>query len=392
MASASTFPPLDGSAPKTQKFSAAPELGIDPSKRYTATIDTSLGELVVALDAAERAEDGQQLRVPRPAPLLRRRHLPPHHQRLHVPGRRPDRHRPRRPRLPVRGRAAQARPLRDRLGGDGQRRPEHQRQPVLHRLRPERRRPAAAVQPVRQGREGSRRRRRRCSACRPAARTARRTTSSSTRSRSPSRTDRWPARSPGAPRSSPAPAAASARRSPPRSTPPAPASRSSPAPSSELDEDRRHARQRPGHGRRRPRHARRPASGRRRRRSPPSTAASTCSSTTPPSPSASRATSSPPTRSSTSSTSTSAVVLLLTRRRAAGDARRRLGLDRLDQLDQRPARHAAPRRVRREQGGDRRHDPRAGDGVRPARHPRQRRRARASCRRRCGWRTSPSPE
>ena len=52
MASASTFPPLDGSAPKTQRFSGPPELGIDPSKRYTATIDTSLGELVVALDAA----------------------------------------------------------------------------------------------------------------------------------------------------------------------------------------------------------------------------------------------------------------------------------------------------------------------------------------------------
>ncbi len=52
MASAPTFPPLDGSAPKTQKFAAAPDLGIDPAKRYTATIDTSLGELVVALDAA----------------------------------------------------------------------------------------------------------------------------------------------------------------------------------------------------------------------------------------------------------------------------------------------------------------------------------------------------
>jgi cyclophilin family peptidyl-prolyl cis-trans isomerase len=49
---ASTFPPLDGSAPKTQRFSEAPELGIDPTKRYTATIDTSLGDLVVALDAA----------------------------------------------------------------------------------------------------------------------------------------------------------------------------------------------------------------------------------------------------------------------------------------------------------------------------------------------------
>jgi cyclophilin family peptidyl-prolyl cis-trans isomerase len=49
---ASTFPPLDGSAPKTQRFSEAPELGIDPTKRYTATIDTSLGDLVVAFDAA----------------------------------------------------------------------------------------------------------------------------------------------------------------------------------------------------------------------------------------------------------------------------------------------------------------------------------------------------
>jgi peptidylprolyl isomerase len=49
---ASTFPPLDGSAPKTQRFPESPELGIDPSKRYTATIDTSLGQLVVALDAA----------------------------------------------------------------------------------------------------------------------------------------------------------------------------------------------------------------------------------------------------------------------------------------------------------------------------------------------------
>jgi cyclophilin family peptidyl-prolyl cis-trans isomerase len=49
---ASTFPPLDGSAPRTQKFPAPPELGIDPDKRYSATIDTSLGQLVVSLDAA----------------------------------------------------------------------------------------------------------------------------------------------------------------------------------------------------------------------------------------------------------------------------------------------------------------------------------------------------
>ena len=46
----SNFPPLDGSAPKKQKFDAPPEMGIDPSKRYTATMETSMGTLVIALD------------------------------------------------------------------------------------------------------------------------------------------------------------------------------------------------------------------------------------------------------------------------------------------------------------------------------------------------------
>lgn len=45
------FPALDGSAPKTQQFDQAPEFGIDTSKRYTATMDTSMGTLVIALDA-----------------------------------------------------------------------------------------------------------------------------------------------------------------------------------------------------------------------------------------------------------------------------------------------------------------------------------------------------
>ena len=44
------FPPLDGSAPKQQKFAEAPEMGIDPAKRYTATMETSMGMLVIALD------------------------------------------------------------------------------------------------------------------------------------------------------------------------------------------------------------------------------------------------------------------------------------------------------------------------------------------------------
>ena len=45
------FPAFDGSAPKSQKFKEAPEMGIDPSKRYTATMETSLGTIVIALDA-----------------------------------------------------------------------------------------------------------------------------------------------------------------------------------------------------------------------------------------------------------------------------------------------------------------------------------------------------
>lgn len=48
---ATAFPPFDGSAPQTQEFSASPEMGIDASKRYTATMTTTLGEIVIALDA-----------------------------------------------------------------------------------------------------------------------------------------------------------------------------------------------------------------------------------------------------------------------------------------------------------------------------------------------------
>ena len=48
---ATPFPPFDGSAPRCQSFGAPPEMGIDPSKRYTATMSTSMGEMVIALDA-----------------------------------------------------------------------------------------------------------------------------------------------------------------------------------------------------------------------------------------------------------------------------------------------------------------------------------------------------
>jgi peptidylprolyl isomerase len=48
---ATPFPALDGSAPRKQKFDSPHDMGIDPSKRYTATMETSMGTLVIALDA-----------------------------------------------------------------------------------------------------------------------------------------------------------------------------------------------------------------------------------------------------------------------------------------------------------------------------------------------------
>jgi peptidylprolyl isomerase len=50
---ATPFPPFDGSAPQRQEFSDPPEMGIDPDRRYTATMSTSMGDLVIALDAVK---------------------------------------------------------------------------------------------------------------------------------------------------------------------------------------------------------------------------------------------------------------------------------------------------------------------------------------------------
>jgi peptidylprolyl isomerase len=44
-------PAIDGSSPKTQKFSGPPPMCIDTAKTYTATMDTSMGSLTIVLDA-----------------------------------------------------------------------------------------------------------------------------------------------------------------------------------------------------------------------------------------------------------------------------------------------------------------------------------------------------
>jgi cyclophilin family peptidyl-prolyl cis-trans isomerase len=43
-------PPADGSAPKKQRFDGPPPMCIDPSKRYTAMMSTTKGDMTIALD------------------------------------------------------------------------------------------------------------------------------------------------------------------------------------------------------------------------------------------------------------------------------------------------------------------------------------------------------
>ncbi|MCQ3814351.1 MAG: peptidylprolyl isomerase [Acidimicrobiia bacterium] len=44
-------PEVDGSSPKRQRFDEAPELCIDTTKRYSATMETSFGTMTLHLDA-----------------------------------------------------------------------------------------------------------------------------------------------------------------------------------------------------------------------------------------------------------------------------------------------------------------------------------------------------
>ncbi len=46
-------PAPDGSSPRTTRFDSEPPMCIDTSKRYTATMETSLGTIVIALDATK---------------------------------------------------------------------------------------------------------------------------------------------------------------------------------------------------------------------------------------------------------------------------------------------------------------------------------------------------
>jgi len=45
-------PAVDGSSAKLQTFDGPPPMCIDPAKRYTAVVETSMGPMTIALDAA----------------------------------------------------------------------------------------------------------------------------------------------------------------------------------------------------------------------------------------------------------------------------------------------------------------------------------------------------
>ena len=140
-----------------------------------ATIATDLGDIEVELyDESAPKATANFIKLAE-AGLLRRRDLPPGHPGLRRPGRRrPVRQevvaregpgRDRRPGLQVRGRAGPGR-LRPRRAGDGECRPEHERQPVLHLPPGPDRQAAQELHAVRPGdpRDGRRRQDRRGSA------------------------------------------------------------------------------------------------------------------------------------------------------------------------------------------------------------------------------------
>ena len=152
----STYPAADGSSPKTQEFDGPPPMGIDAQKRYTAEMVTSKGTLTIALDP-----------VAAPATVNNFVFLARYHyfdgivfHRI-IPG------------FVLQGgdptgtgrggpgyRFADELPprsLRARLIGDGQRRPRHQREPVLRHQRQGWNAPSPAVFALWQSDQGSRR-------------------------------------------------------------------------------------------------------------------------------------------------------------------------------------------------------------------------------------------
>ena len=374
-AMATDFPPLDGSAPKQQQFGEAPALGIDTSKRYTATLDTTLGEIVIALDAIKApqtvnnfvflalhhyydgvifhriingfmCQGGDPTGTGRGGPGYRfadELPTPGDYQLGSVAMANAGPNTNGSQFFIVSGRDGVSLPPLYSLFGQVVKGLEVVDE--MQRVADRRRRPAEGGRRHQLGHDH----------------------------RSGLTTARWPTSTDATP-SSPVPAGASARRSPAPSTPPAPGSRSSPGPRPARGDGRRPG-SRPGRDRRRPRLARRAAGGGRggldafggrldvlvnnagigaaqgRPRARPCAELDELWNVN--------------VRSALLAVAAALPAML-----AAGT-----WLGRVDQLDLRPARRAPSGDLRRDEGRARRDDPFAGDGVRPARAALQLRRA-----------------
>ena len=147
-----TAPAADGSSPQQRKFDEEPPMVIDTNKRYVATMVTSHGTMVIALDplAAPKTVNSFVFlaRYHYYDGVVFHRIIPG----FVLQGGDPTGTGSGRAGLPLRRRAARAGPLQGGLAGHGQRRAEHQRQPVLRHQRPRRGPPAPALLALRRGR------------------------------------------------------------------------------------------------------------------------------------------------------------------------------------------------------------------------------------------------
>ena len=133
-----TPPAADGSSPQQRKFDAEPPMVIDPDKRYTATMVTSQGTMVIALDplAAPKTVNNFVFlaRYHYFDGIVFHRIIPG----FVLQGGDPTGTGPGGPGYRFADELPGRRALQGRLARHGQRRPQHQRQPVLHHQRPRR--------------------------------------------------------------------------------------------------------------------------------------------------------------------------------------------------------------------------------------------------------------
>jgi hypothetical protein len=141
-----TPPEADGSSPQQRKFDEEPPMIIDTDKRYVATMVTSHGTMVIALDALAAPKTVNSFVF-----LARYHYYDGVVFHRIIPG------------FVLQGgdptgtgRAAAGRPLQGRLAGHCQCRSQHQWEPVLRHQRSGRGRPAAALRALRRGRDRAR--------------------------------------------------------------------------------------------------------------------------------------------------------------------------------------------------------------------------------------------